>query len=198
MHLIVLVFTPLIAHEMDFDPQTPDQKNLFGIFNLADSGFGGSGIKFTRFRDQKMIMTGGHGGCIFRDRFVLGGGGYGVVNNILLEHPVSDTFRLLKMGYGGIEFGYIPINCKMGYISCSLLAAVGAVFWENLPGKGAHDLEIVPVFEPAINGVVPLTKALAINSGVTYRFVNGIHSENYTNRELSSFTGYVILLFKGL
>jgi hypothetical protein len=57
-------------------------------------------------------MTGGRGACTINNRYTLGGGGYGIANSIKLPDSSQDTTLNFKMGYGGLELGYIFFKLK--------------------------------------------------------------------------------------
>jgi hypothetical protein len=172
-------------------------KKIFGL-TITDNGFGGSGIKISRFKGQTAIMTGGRGACIINERFMVGGGGYGIANDIFLSSATPDTFRFLKMGYGGLELGYIFTTGKIGYLGGSILIAAGAVFWESLPKSETNDFKIFPVMEPSVHGVLRLTRLIGLNMSVGYHYANGAGSAFIKDQDLCNFAGYIGLLFNAL
>ena len=114
------------------DPVSADRvpKLLGGTF--TNFGFGGPVIKFSRFNNQFVFMTGGRGAATINNRYTIGGGGYGIANSILLPDSSADTTRYFKMGYGGLELGYIFFSSKKVDFGSTLLIAAGAAF---SPGK---------------------------------------------------------------
>lgn len=50
--------------------------------DVEHSGFGGPVVKATRIHDQGALMVGGRGGWIINHTLAIGGGGYGVVNDV--------------------------------------------------------------------------------------------------------------------
>lgn len=50
---------------------------------VSHGGFGGPAVKFTSVNGDFGIMVGGRGGWIIDHTFVIGGGGYGLLNDII-------------------------------------------------------------------------------------------------------------------
>lgn len=97
------------ATSVDFATSVPaadTTRKLFGA-KITNYGYGGPAIKISRFNDQFALMTGGRGACTINNRYTLGGGGYGIANLIQLSGSNQDKGRIFKMGYGGLEIGYI-------------------------------------------------------------------------------------------
>jgi hypothetical protein len=182
-------------------PATADTTNkLFGG-KITNSGYGGPAIKFSRFNNQFAFMTGGRGSIIINNRYTIGGGGYGTANSIDIPGSSADTSRLFKMGYGGIEFGYIILPGKNANIGGSLLIAAGAAFWQNKPkSKGEKlfddDFNIFPVLEPSLFGEVSLNRFMWLHAGISYRYVYHAHLDYMTDQSLRGFSCYIGLLFQ--
>ena len=88
-------------------------KTLFGG-TITNSGYGGIILKFSSFNDKFAFMTGGRGAITINNRYTIGGGGYGIANSIVLTDSGQDTSRYFKMGYGGVESGYIFFFTEKG------------------------------------------------------------------------------------
>ena len=61
---------------------------------------------FTRVNNQNTIMTGGRGSATFNHRYTIGGGGWGMTRGVEVESDRKEL-KFAKMGYGGIDFGYL-------------------------------------------------------------------------------------------
>ena len=167
---------------------------------ITNNGYGGPAIKFSRFNNQFAFMTGGSGACIINNRFTLGGGGYGIANSIKLPGSDSDTTRYFKMGYGGLELGYIFISGKKVKIGGTLLVAAGAAFWQNNPKNNGEklfdaDFNIFPVLEPSLYSEVALNRFMWFHAGISYRYVRHVHLDYITDRRIRGFSCYICLLF---
>jgi hypothetical protein len=174
-------------------------RKLFGA-EITNLGFGGPAIKFSYFNDQFAFMTGGRGACTLNNRYTLGGGGYGIFNPIRLPAASADTDRYFKMGYGGLEFGYLFYPGKKMNIGTSLLVAAGAAFWQNKPkieGEKFYDngFTIFPVLEPSLYSEFFINRFMRIHAGVSYRYVFGVDLDYITVQNMRGFSCYLGLLF---
>ncbi len=180
-------------------PETSDTtRTLFGG-EITNNGYGGPVIKFSRFNDQFTFMTGGRGAITINNRYTIGGGGYGTANSIDIPDSGADTNRLFKMGYGGIELGYIFLPGKKMNIGGSLLIAAGAAFWQNKPKSNGEklfddDFNIFPVLEPSLYCEVALNRFMWLHAGISYRYVHHAHLDYMTDQNMRGFSCYVGLL----
>lgn len=174
-------------------------RTLFGG-TITNSGYGGVVLKFSSFNDQFAFMTGGRGAITINNKYTIGGGGYGIANSIGLPDSGQDTSRYFKMGYGGLESGYIIFPGKKVRIGGSLLIAVGAAFWQNDPKSNSEkllddDFNIFPVLEPSLYGEVALNRSMWLHGGISYRYVHNAHLDYMTDQSMRGFTCYIGLLF---
>ena len=201
--LMIMSLNQALAQSMDYPPNAalpaPDStRKLFGG-TITNSGYGGIILKFSSINNQFAFMTGGRGACTINNRFTLGGGGYGVANSISLPYTVEDTSRYFKMGYGGLELGYIIIPGKKANIIGSLLIAAGAAFWQNDPKSDDEklfddDFKMFPVLEPSLYSEVILTRWMRLNTGISYRYINTDLSY-MKGRDMSGFSCYFGFIF---
>ncbi len=206
--LIILMFnvSQAIAQDStfaDFTTSVPattvKTRELFGG-KITNSGYGGVILKFSSFNDQFAFMTGGRGAITINNRYTIGGGGYGIANSINIPGSGEDTTRLFKMGYGGIEMGYILLPGKKMNIGGSLLIAAGAAFWQNKPKSNEEklfddDFNIFPVLEPSLYCEVALNRFMWLHAGISYRYVHHAHLDYMTDQSIRGFSCYVGLLF---
>ena len=180
-------------------PESTDvTRNFFGG-KITNSGYGGPAIKFSRFNNQFAFMTGGRGAITVNNRYTIGGGGYGLSNRIYIPDLSADTSRLFKMGYGGVELGYIFLPGKKMNIGGSLLIAAGAAFWQNKPKSRGEklfddDFNIFPVLEPSLYCEVALNRFMWLHTGISYRYVHHAHLDYMTDQNMRGFSCYVGLL----
>jgi hypothetical protein len=188
----------------DFKTSVPtavkETGKLFGC-KITNNGYGGPAIKFSRFNHQFALMTGGRGAATINNRYTIGGGGYGIANSIDMPGSSEDTSRFFKMGYGGIELGYIFPPGKKVNIGASFLIAGGAAFWQNNP-KGDEeklfddDFNIFPVLEPSLYSEVAFNRFMWLHAGISYRYVHHAHLDYMTDHSIRGFSCYIGLLFK--
>ena len=114
--LILVALSAFLFNVQTTNAQIKSPENKFGEevltlkkreFKMTSLAFGGVGVKFTNLNGQFTLMNGGRGSATFNNRFTIGGGGWGMPKGIEIESSRKDTFEFFKMGYGGLELGYI-------------------------------------------------------------------------------------------
>jgi hypothetical protein len=174
-------------------------RTLFGG-KITNSGYGGVILKLSSFNGHSAFMTGGRGAITINKRYTIGGGGYGIANSIDLSGTSEDTSRHFKMGYGGLESGYIMLSVKKVNIGISLLIAAGAAFWQNDPKSNSEklfddDFNIFPVLEQSLYGEVVLNRFMWLHAGISYRYIHHAHLDYMTDQNMRGFSCYIGLLF---
>jgi hypothetical protein len=174
-------------------------RKLFGG-KITNYGFGGLALKFTSFNNRLAIMTGGRGACTINNRFTIGGGGYGTANSIRIWSPNADTARNFKMGYGGLEIGYIFLPGGKVNFGGSLLIAAGAAFWQSKPKSdvekiAGNDFTIFPVLELPLYSEISLNRFMRLNAGISYRYISGAGLTYMKDQNMRGFSCWVGLLF---
>ncbi len=193
--ILMLTCTALIQAQ-DQDEPKGEKLSLRRFFGATTSGFGGSAVKISRIDNRIAILNGGRGAAVFKHHFTFGGGGYRIINRIEMKSGSSDTIHFLKMGYGGLELGYLflPDYRKLN-AGTSFLIGAGAGFFESLPEKHNKSYSIFPVIEPAVFGEAFLSGFLRLHLGVTFRFVPGCQISNVANDNMCGPSAYINLLF---
>ncbi len=182
-----------------FSVNSDTTRTQFGV-TITNSGYGGVVLKFSSFNEQFAFMTGGRGAITINNKYTIGGGGYGIANSIDLPCSSQDTSRYFKMGYGGVESGYIFFPGKKLRIGASLLIAAGAAFWQNDPKSNSEkllddDFSIFPVLEPSLYGEVALNRVMWLHGGVSYRYVHNAHLDYMADQSIRGLSCYIGLLF---
>jgi hypothetical protein len=169
--------------------EVPSQKSK--SFKMTTLTFGGNGINFTKVNNQFTVMTGGRGSATFNGRYTIGGGGWGMTNGVGVENVTEDIYNFVKMGYGGIDFGYLIVAGDKFNLGTKLLIAGGAVFKETVPESEDKDFNIFPVLEPTIYFQISLNKLFRFEMGARYRLIQGTNMPYISDRELSGFSCYI-------
>lgn len=191
LNLVISMFliTPVFAAE----PETL----LGGQFESG--GFGGPQIKFTNVNDQFGVMVGGHGGWLINHTFVLGGAGYGLVNEVDAPSEYeTENDLFLELGYGGLYLEYINDSNNLVHFTVhTLIGAGGLTFSERRFSD--HDWEYQKdsffVFEPGVNVMVNITEFFRVGLGATYRYVDGIELSGLSGNDLSGPTAMINFRF---
>ena len=94
-----MLTTPLWAEEDLKETETGKPSN--------GAVFGGPVLKVTQINDVFGLMVGGRAGWIYKHRYAIGGGFYGLLRDIEVEVPYPSE-RGFEFAYDGVEFEYIP------------------------------------------------------------------------------------------
>ena len=164
--------------------------------SIESGGFGGPVVKFSTVNGSTGILVGGRGGWIINHTFILGGGGYGLANNVKAKTLGPNGERYLNFGYGGLELEYVSDSDRLLHFSFMTLIGGGGLGWrdENLRAGMSSDNETFFILEPAAAATLNVTKFFRISAGVSYRYISGIESSASTNSDLSGPS--VVLTFR--
>ena len=188
--LVILTSTALAQEQILFSGIT------------SHGGFGGPVLKLSQFDDDLGLLVGGRGGWIIGHAITIGGGGYGLTNDIPILYDNTDTTQYLDFGYGGFELGLILASNRLIHFSINSLIGGGAIGYRNSifdkPDNWDHDWDNhndqVFVIEPGINLIANLTRWLRMGIGLSYRHVTGVDLAAVDNKFLSGPSG--VLSFK--
>jgi hypothetical protein len=162
--------------------------------NVEHGGFGGPVVKFTQIKDEFGVLVGGRGGWIINHSFVLGAGGYGLVNeNIDVRRFGNDSTTYLTMGYGGVEMEYMCRPSRLMHMSFQTLIGAGWAgyckeYSDNYPEYDNNDSprgDRFFVFEPGINIELNVVTFFRTDLGASYRVVSGINSDRLKNSDIA-------------
>jgi hypothetical protein len=170
-----------------------------GNGKMSNGGFGGPVIKYTEIKNEPAILVGGRGGWIINHTFIIGGGGYGLVNQIEADNLIDYAQPYLNFGYGGLELEYIIQSDHLVHFSIYTLIGAGGVNYRyNSNGDWEdwnYNSDDFFVLEPALNVEVNVTSFFRINTGVDYRMISGVSYDNLKNEDFSGFSGVLTLKF---
>jgi hypothetical protein len=175
------------------------EQTLVGNGDIEHGGFGGLVFKYTQIKNEPAVLVGGRGGWIINHTFVIGGGGYGLVNQIKTDYLINNIQPFISFGYGGLELEYIIQSDQLVHFTIYTLIGAGGItykedLWEDWDNWNYGNDEFF-VFEPAINIEINVINFFRINAGVNYRFISGLCYENLQNSDLAGFAGALTLKF---
>lgn len=142
-------------------------------------------IKFTELNDDGVGFMGGHAGLIINRNFVIGIGGFGLMNDIEVDVPRD---RLLNFGYGGLLLGYINRSHKLVHLSVhSLIGGGGLCYMTWFDDDWFDDSyeDAVFVLEPGLDLELNVTRHFRIGLGGSYRLVYGVDVADLSNYDIS-------------
>jgi hypothetical protein len=171
------------------------KKNKIRMTTLT---FGGNGISVTKVSNELSILTGGRGSATFNERFTIGGGGWGMTKGVEVISKTEGIYNFIKMGYGGIDIGYLFMTGNKYNLGSKLLLGGGAVFKETVPESDDKDFKIFPVVEPTVYYQISLGKLFRFEMGGSYRYIRGTNLSYISDRNLSGFSCYIGFLVKAV
>jgi hypothetical protein len=174
----------------------PEKKPEERSFKMTTLTFGGNGVQFTKVLDQFTVMAGGRGSATFNNRYTIGGGGWGMTKGVEIESETSGVYPFLKMGYGGVDLGYLLFPGEKLTLGTKLLMGGGAAFIETIPETQDTDFQMFPVLEPTVYSQIALGKMFKFELGASYRFVGKTDLPGITSADLGGLSFYVGFLVK--
>ena len=191
--LIVAVVLPLSAQE----------RTLFDIEHIEHGGYGAFVTKVTTINGEGAVLMGGRGGWIINHVFAIGGGGYGLVNNIHSKNIGPWGERFVSLGYGGLDLEAIVNSDDIVHFSVHTLIGAGGVGfrndwidgWNNNYNNYDRHTNGFFVAEPGINLDLNITPWFRASAGASYRYIVGATSDASTNADLSGPSGMLTFRF---
>ncbi len=165
---------------------------------VESGGFGGPVLKVGSFNGEAAILVGGRGGWIINHSFVIGGGGYGLANNVKAKVLGPYGERYLNFGYGGLELEYISEPHRLINFSFQTLIGAGGLGWRDEDvqvGMRGSDSDTFFIVEPGVNATLNVTTYFRISGGVSYRFISGVQAAASSNPDLSGPSGVLTFRF---
>jgi len=176
------------------------EETLIGNGEVSHGGFGGPVIKFTQVKGEPGVLVGGRGGWIINHSFVIGGGGYGLVNKIEANNDFLGLRPYLNFGYGGVELEYIIQSDKLLHFTVCTLIGGGAVsyrehLWDDSWDEWDSPNDAFFVFEPSAGVELNIISFFRVNAGVSYRFISGAEFDDLKNKDLAGVSAFLTLKF---
>lgn len=164
--------------------------------DIESGGYGGPVVKFGKINGSDGIFVGGQGGWIINHCFIIGGGGYGLANDIKVGQNNFGKDEYLEFGYGGLILEYVLSSRKLIHFSVHNLIGAGGVGYVDKRFNDDEDIDgdAFFVMEPGANLMLNIHNNVRFGIGATYRYVNGVDYKALTDSDLSDFT--VQILFK--
>lgn len=165
---------------------------------IESGGFGGPVVKFTEIKDEFGVFVGARGGWIINHTFVIGGGGYGLVNETIeMGTSAAGVPTFLTMGYAGLELEYIKDSDRLTHFS--ILALIGGGGVDELE-KGAEHSDSFNgdaffVFEPAVNLELNVTTFFRLCLSGSFRFIAGANFRDVRSEDLHGPSAALTLKF---
>lgn len=194
------VFAFFIFSIPAFAQDSDDQETLFGDFTITHSGgYIAPAARLSAIRGDFASFLGGYGGWFVNKRFMIGGGGFGLVNNLAVPEDarIDPTLDLhYDMAYGGFMFEYVLNSDRILHLMGNFLIGGGGIEQDY---EGEDDFEDTEsgffVFEPGVHAEINITPFLRATGGITYRLISGSDTIGIRDRDLSSMSLAIGLKF---
>ncbi len=181
--LVIVTTLPVLAQE----------RTLLDIENIEHGGYGAFVTKVTSINGEGAVLMGGRGGWIINHVFAIGGGGYGLINNVHTRTVGPLGERFVNLGYGGLDFEVIVNSDELVHFSVHSLIGAGSVGFRNDWSNGwnsngnnyDHHTDGFFVAEPGINVDLNVTPWFRASAGASYRYITGVTSGAAKNADLS-------------
>jgi len=166
--------------------------------DIHSGGFGGVELKLSPLNEQTGLLVGGSGAWLINHSFYLGGGGYGLVNDIATLGLSPDTSRI-DMGYGGLLIGYMFAPDDLVHVGIQTLVGAGGVgyrvhhFDDRL--DNLTDSDGFFVAEPGVVGELNISRNIRLVIGASYRFINGIETAGMSDAKLGGPSASMMIKF---
>jgi hypothetical protein len=166
---------------------------------VESGGFGGPILKFSGIGDDFAVFVGGRGGWIINHTLTVGGGGFGLVNEIESDYYV-DTYGdhniVQHMGYGGLILEYVHLSRKLIHPTLAVLVGAGAFGYHYRTWLYDGDVsDEFFVMEPELNVMLNVSEHFRIGLGASYRWVTGTNLVGIDDSDLSNLCGNLTLKF---
>lgn len=205
--LLIMATTSLYASD-NGDKKKDDSRKPDTLLSVSDvdlSGYGAPYVSFSRLGEKAGVFVGGRGGLIINDSFVIGAGGMGLTYPTRREDISGTSYEgdmpHVTVGYGGGILEYHILPKKLFHVSIGVLIGGGGLSLSDKSdedeGGNDHDRGTDKFFvvEPELYLYVNVTRFLRIGIGGSYRYVNGINTEEFTDKDLRGATASVIASF---
>ncbi len=191
MVVLLVMAATLLAHAQE--------QTLLGEGKMEYGGYGGPVVKFTSINGNAAVLVGGKGGWIINHTFILGGAGYGLVNNVdaRVASPLGEPY--VDFGYGGLTLEGIVCSDQLVHLSVETLIGGGTVGfrndWTNYDRHDDRTYDGVFVLEPGVNVQLNVASWFRADIGGSYRYVSGVSIPASSNADLRGFAGSLSLRF---
>lgn len=168
---------------------------LIDLDNARVGGFGGPVFRTSQIKGDQTFEIGGMGGATFttgKHSVMIGGGGYGLVNEL-----DWGTNEKLEMGYGGFIFGYTYDPEALIHVDTHVLLGAGGV--QSIDTDNSEtDNGTFLISEIASQVEINLTEFMEVGLGASYRLTTDPSMAGINSNDLSKPSVYISFQFGSL
>lgn len=155
------------------------------------TGFGGPAVKFSCFDGNFAVMPGGYGGVLINSQVMLGGGGFGMANQVTVPTEESNGIKSYwQFGYGGFIAEYIHRSHKMVHFYGGFLIGGGGVsktnqmYYDASNNDTNYEGSAFFVAEPYFGLEINLFKFMRSTINASYRFISGSSTPGISDADM--------------
>jgi len=201
-----LLFTSAMAQETaaikNAEKKDNPPKVLLDLKGADFSGYGAITTRYSKIGDANACLVGGRGGLIINDNVVIGLAGMGLTYPTDREDAAGQDYSglLNKMafGYGGFlaEYYFNPKDLIV-FSAGTLIGGGGLSFYEDKNSNDENNDKGDKFFvvEPEVNVFVNITRFCRIGAGASYRYVSGITSDEFSDKDFRGPSAKVMAQF---
>lgn len=193
------------APEVKKETNKNETQTLFGgvASGLSFSGYGALDYKYTKIGEEYSSLGGFRGGLIIDNNYVIGAAFYGLAHENEREKfsgvDYTGTEPYMEFGYGGLLLDYHIMPKSLINFSVGCLIGGGSLDFYEDEDDHDHDRDSHGdkffVAEPEVHMYLNIAKFCRLGVGASYRFVNGIDSTDFENKDFSGLSGSVSAQF---
>ncbi len=169
-----------------FTPGKIDHGGYLGVYNQA-----------TMMNGNLCNLVGGKAAWIINHSFAIGGGGYGLTYPTERAEFTGKSYNGLDtttaFGFGGVLFEYFIWPDRIVTIAPGIIIGGGGIEYYNPSemDEEKDDEKLTDSFltvMPELNIYLNITEYVRIGAGVSYRFVNGIEQDTFSDSDIRGFS----------
>ncbi len=203
-----LLFTSAMAQETttakDAEKKDNPPKVLLDLKGADFSGYGAVTTSYSKIGDAHSCLVGGRGGLIINDNMVIGLAGMGLTyptdREDISGRDYNGLLDKLAFGYGGFmaEYYFNPKDLIV-FSAGAVIGGGGLSFYEDEKDmeedEQHHKGDKFFVVEPEVNVFVNITRFCRIGAGASYRYVSGITSDEFSDKDFRGPSAKVMAQF---
>jgi hypothetical protein len=201
-----MLFTSAMAQDTTAIKETEKKDNppkvLLDLKGADFSGYGAITTGYSKIGDANACLVGARGGLIINDNVVIGFAGMGLTyptdREDITGHDYSGIFNRVAFGYGGFmaEYYFNPKDLIV-FSAGAVIGGGGLSFYEDNETEDEHHNKGDKFFvvEPEVNVFVNITRFCRIGAGASYRYVAGIDTDEFSDKDFSGPSAKVMAQF---
>jgi hypothetical protein len=187
-------YITLVVIMMLAGPALAGEETLLGG-DLVSGGYGALVFKYGQVTGVDGLFVGAQGGWIINHTLVIGGGIYGLANQI---ESGSDECSYLGFGYGGLLLEFVVASNKLVHFTVQGILGAGGI--GSYTDKGCDLCEdrgddAFFALEPGANLMLNLHRHVRVGLGASYIYVSGVNYEDLTDSDFRTATAQFIIKF---